>query len=426
MSQQNDFPNDFLWGASTASHQVEGGTHNQWSEWELKNADELARTALKNVGWVPVWPEIEKQATDPNNYISGKGVEHYTRYREDFDIMQELGLNSFRFGIEWSRVQPTEDNWDEAAIQHYHEYIDELNHRGIEPVLTLWHWTMPTWFTDKGAFTRTSNLKYFDRYVQRMAEEFGSKVRYVLTINEPNVYTGFSYLFGEWPPQQKNYLNFLRVYWNLTRAHQRAYRILKAANPGLMVGIAAQLSYQRPLRPRNLLDRWAATLMAYGNNWWFLNRIKHFQDFIGLNYYFTNYVRGFKTVNPKEPLNDLGWYMEPAGIKPLLVEMTKRYGKPLMVTENGLADMADAHRQWWLDETMTALQGAMTEGADLIGYLHWSLLDNFEWKYGWWPKFGLVSVDREHDMKRTIRPSAKWWARYIQEHSSKTQAPESK
>jgi beta-glucosidase len=418
MDKKAEFPEDFLWGASTASHQVEGGTHNQWSEWELKNADELARTAKKQVGWVPVWDKIEKQATDPANYISGNGIEHYTRYREDFDILQELGLNAFRFGIEWSRVQPTEDSWDEAAIEHYHEYIDELNRRGIEPVLTLWHWTMPVWFTDKGGLEKRQNLQYFDRYVERMAEEFGNKVHYIITVNEPSIYASFGYQIGEWPPQRKNLIVFLGVFYNLVLAHRRAYKILKAKNPDLQIGVAAQLANMQPKNPASIFDRIGTKIMAYFGNWWYLNRIDAVQDFVGFNYYFTNYCSGFRMKNPGEPLNDLGWYMEPGGIKHVLVELERRYHKPVLMTEDGLADMDDKCRQWWLKETMTALIQAKNEGSNIIGYLHWSLLDNFEWKYGWWPKFGLVAVDREHDMKRTIRPSARWWADYIKKHTS--------
>lgn len=407
------YPDDFLWGASTASHQVEGGTHNQWSEWEQQHAAQLAQTAKQRLDWMPLWPDIRKQAEDPANYISGRGVEHYTHYREDFDIMQGLGFNAFRFGIEWARVQPAEDQWDTDAIEHYHTYISELQQRGIEPVLTLWHWTMPTWFTDKGAFARADNLKYFARYVERMAAEFGPSVRYVITLNEPNVYAGFSYMNGEWPPQHRSLRQFLWVYYNLARAHRQAYSILKRANPDLQIGVAAQLANLQPKRSGSPYDRLFVRLATYGNNWWWLDRIKRHQDFIGLNYYFTNYMRGYCMDNPKGPLSDLGWYMEPGGILPLLQSMAQRYHKPIIVTENGLADAADIQRQWWLAETMQALESAIARGVPLIGYLHWSLVDNFEWKYGWWPKFGLVAVDRERGMSRTVRASARWLQNYI-------------
>nr|MBA3758652.1 glycoside hydrolase family 1 protein [Candidatus Saccharibacteria bacterium] len=214
------FPKHFVWGASTASHQVEGGTLNQWSIWELSHAQELARTAEQRVGHTPEWEHIKKQATDPNNYVSGKGVDHYNRYREDFDIVKSLHLSAFRFGIEWSRLEPVEGVWDEKAVAHYLSYIKELKKRNIEPFLNIWHWTMPTWFTDKGGFTKRSNLAYFDRFVQKIADEYGHEITYVITLNEPNVYSTFSYTTGEWPPQEKNMLNFFKVYWNLTRAHK--------------------------------------------------------------------------------------------------------------------------------------------------------------------------------------------------------------
>src|SRR5262249_55831933 len=148
-------------------------------------------------------------------------------------------------------------------------------------------------------------------------------------------------------------------------------------------------------------------------NWWFVNRVKRYQDFVGFNYYFTDYYRGFGRANPKLPVNDLGWYMEPEGLYPIIMRIWSHYNKPIIVTENGVADAHDQYRQWWLEETIVALERALSEGADVRGYLHWSLLDNFEWKYGWWPKFGLVAVDRAHGMKRTIRPSAKWLAAHI-------------
>jgi beta-glucosidase len=176
----------------------------------------------------------------------------------------------------------------------------------------------------------------------------------------------------------------------------------------------------QPHNPGSVLDRVGTKLMAYFGNWWYLNRINRTQDFVGLNYYFTNYCKGFSMKNPAEPLNDLGWYMEPFGKKNVLLELQKRYHKPILVTEDGLADMDDINREWWLKESMRSLAEARAEGANVIGYLHWSLLDNFEWKYGWWPKFGLVAVDREHDMKRTVRPSARWWQKYIETHSMKS------
>jgi hypothetical protein len=150
-----------------------------------------------------------------------------------------------------------------------------------------------------------------------------------------------------------------------------------------------------------------------------LNRIRHHQDFVGINYYFTDYYRGVSKASPSVPLNDMGWYMEPEGLYPLLLRTWARYKKPIIITENGVADRQDEYRQWWLEQTVIAMQRALSEGVDIKGYMHWSLLDNFEWAYGWWPKFGLIEVDRANGMKRMPRPSAIWFARYLLELQGK-------
>ncbi len=414
--KNNNFPKGFFWGGSTASHQVEGGTVNQWSVWELAHAKELAQTAHQRLSWLPNWGDIKAQAETPENYVSGAGVEHYKRFEEDFDIAKSLNLNAFRFGIEWSRIEPEEGHWDEAQIQYYKNYILELRARHLEPFLNIWHWTMPTWFTDKGGFAQAKNRVYFERFVQKVAEELVDEVTYVITLNEPNVYASFGYLTGEWVPQVKNPLTFLRVYWNLAMTHKRAYKILKAKKPSLQIGVAAQLANIQAKRPHNLFDEISTKWMRYFWNWWFLRRIRNQQDYVGFNYYFTDYYTGLgKKINPKVPLNDMGWYMEPEGLYPLLLRLWTRFKKPVFVLENGVADANDEYRRWWIEETIIAMERAISEGVDLKGYFYWSLLDNFEWKYGWWPKFGLVDVDRENGMKRTVRPSAKWFAARIKQ-----------
>ena len=404
------FPKNFLWGASTASHQVEGGNHNQWSVWELQVAQEQARTAKHRLGWLTNWEQIKDQAEDPDNYISGKGIEHYSRYKDDFKLVKQLNMNSFRFGIEWSRIEPEEGKFDPKAIDYYRKYIKELKSQGIEPMLNIWHWTLPVWFTDQGGFKKRENLKYWDRFVQKVSEEFAPLVRNIITLNEPNVYASFSFGTGEWPPQEKSWFSVLAVYFNLVRAHKRAYRILKSRKPSLNIGIAQQLANIQAKRPHNIIDQTTTKIMRYGWNWWFYNRIRKYQDFVGFNYYFTDYYKGTRSINPQVPKNDLGWYMEPEGLYPLLMRVWAHYRKPIIITENGVADMNDQYRQWWIEETIVAMEKALSEGVKLVGYYHWSLLDNFEWAFGWWPKFGLVSVDRKHGMKREIRPSAKWFA----------------
>lgn len=415
-----EFSKKFLWGASVSGHQVEGGNHDQWTVWELAHATELAKTAEKKFGSLPNWDKIKHQAQKPENYISGRGVEHYTRYKDDFDLLAKLNLNSFRFGIEWARLEPEEGVWDEAEIEHYREYITELKKRNIEPILNIWHWTVPVWFAEKGGFKNSANLKYFDRFVQRVGAEYAHDLNYIITLNEPNNFASIGYQLGRWPPQEKSFVSMLRVYWNLVKAHRRSYKILKQIEPELKIGVAAQLANIQAKRPHNLLDELSTKIMRYAWNWWYLRRIRHQQDFIGFNYYFTDYYTGMlKRENPKTPVNDLGWYMEPEGLYPLLLRIWSRYKKPIIITENGVADANDEYRRWWIEESIVAMERAMSEGVDIRGYFHWSLLDNFEWDQGWWPKFGLVEVDRQHGMKRTIRPSARWFAERIAKLSAK-------
>ncbi len=408
------FPKKFYWGVSTAAHQVEGNAVNQWSIWELAHAKQQAKTAKERWGQLSNWQDIRERAEDPANYVSGRGVEHIKYFREDFAIAKKLNMNAFRFGLEWSRIEPIEGQWDEDAVEHYRMYVHELKRKGLEPFMNIWHWTMPVWFSEKGGFKKRSNLKYFERFVHKVAQEYAKDLNYVLTINEPNVYASFSYITGQWPPQEKSFIAGTRVLWNLITAHKRAYKILKKHKPSLQVGVATQLSNIQAKHPRNIADELSVQVMRYGWNWFILNRIRGSQDFVGFNYYFSDYyTEFFKMQNPKVPTSDMGWYMEPEGLYPLLLRTWAHYKKPIFITESGVADEHDQYRRWWLEETITAMERAVSEGVDLRGYFYWSLLDNFEWATGWWPKFGLVKVDRQRGMKRTIRPSARWFASKI-------------
>ncbi len=412
--KHTNFPKHFFWGGSTAAHQVEGGLHNQWTVWELGHAKEAAQTAHRHYAQLPSWEDIKDQAEEPENYISGNGVDHFNRYTEDFQLASKLNLNAFRFTVEWSRIQPEEGSWDQDAINHYKNYIAQMRRQKLEPFLTLWHWTLPVWFFEKGGFEKRENLRYFEEFVSKVCEELLEDVEYVITLNEPNVDATFGYILGIHPPGQRSLFKFWKVYRNLVRAHKSAYRMLKATKPSVQIGLSMQLANIQAKRPHNYADQLTTQWMRYFWNWWFLIRVKRSQDFLGLNYYFSDYYTGIGVrKNPKVPLNDMGWYMEPEGIYPLLLRAWSRFKKPIYITENGLADAHDQYRRWWIEETIIAMERAISEGVDLRGYFHWSLLDNFEWQDGWWPKFGLVEVDREHGMKRKPRPSAVWYAKLL-------------
>ena len=408
----------FYWGASTASHQVEGGNYNQWTEWEKSNASRLASVAESQFSYLKNWKDIQKQATNPENYISGNGVDHYNLFKEDFDLAKKINLNSLRFSIEWSRIEPKEGQWDQGALDHYKKYIHEMKKRGLEPFLNIWHWTEPVWFSEAGGFSKRKNLKYFNRFTKKIAVELLTEVNFILILNEPLVYGTMSYLSGQWPPNTKNPYIFVRVIFNLIKAHKIAYKNLKANKPSLQIGIAAHITNFKAAR-NNITSRIVVSISNYFWNSWFLNRINPELNFIGINHYFTNYFKDGKfNNNPVKPVSDMGWYMEPSSIDMAIDNIWKKYNKPIIISENGVADRKDQYREWWLEETFVALKQAHTENIDVFGYLHWSLLDNFEWAYGWWPKFGLISVDRL-DMKRTIRKSANYYSEVIRSQNNK-------
>jgi beta-glucosidase len=404
------FPKKFLWGASVSAYQVEGGNHNQWSAWELETAQVKAAQASYNFKHLDTWDDIQRQALKPSNYVSGKAADHYNKYQHDFDVAQKLNFNSLRVGIEWSRIEPKEGAFNKKAVEHYKEYFSALKKRNTTPVITLWHWTFPDWFAEKGAFTRRRNVKYFSRYVEYITKELGDHFKYVVTINEPTVYATMSYHERRWPPEVGSKFLTAIVLHNLARAHKKSYKIVKA-NTSAEVGLAHNCAYYYA-GDDSIISRTVAYVCNKFANEFFINGVKRQQDFFGLNFYFANRVIGTRVHNPNEKVSDLGWDMQPEKIQPLMEQLYTKYKKPIIITENGLADMHDTYRKWWIAKTVQAMDGALKSGVDVKGYLHWSLLDNFEWSEGYWPRFGLVAVDYKTQARKP-RPSALWYARLI-------------
>lgn len=409
-SERIVFPKKFLWGAATSAHQVEGGLVNQWTTWELEHAKRLSVQAPHQFGDIDSWPRIKKEATRPDNYVSGRGVDHYHRYEEDFAILKSLNMNAFRFCIEWARIEPQEGAWDAAAIAHYRTYLRTLKKMGITPVVTLFHFTLPEWFAAKGGFEKRRNIKYFVYYVEKVLSELGRDIEWIVTINEPTVYAGESYLEGHWPPNKARKRDMLRVLYNLVAAHKKVYKLTRARKKW-KVSMAHHLIYCYP-GDDAILSRASARVANYLLNTWVLRRVRRHSDYLAINYYFARRIYGYRAHDPYLKVSDLGWDMQPDKLQYLLEDVAERYRLPIMITENGLADGADSQRQWWLTETIKAMHEALKRDIKLIGYLHWSLLDNFEWDKGYWPKFGLVAVDRQ-TMARTVRPSARWFGAVI-------------
>jgi len=407
------FPKGFLWGASVSTHQVEGGNHNQWSVWELETAQVKAAQAPYVYGRLKNWEEIKDQAMDPANYVSGKAADHFNRYEHDFALAKQLRLNAMRSGIEWSRIEPEEGQFDEKALEHYRTYFKKMKQAGLTPVVTLWHWTTPAWFAEKGGFKKRSNIKHFVRYVEYLLEKAPELFEgFVITINEPTVYAAESYLHERWPPQEKSAFSMHRVLVNLAQAHRAVYKKIKQVNSNAQIGVAHHCNYFYA-GDSSMLSRvsaWTAHKMA---NEYFIGLCgKPKQDFLGLNYYFAQVMRGYKIKKPNNRVNDLGWDMQPDKMQPLLEQLWRKYQKPVMVTESGVADAKDEHRKWWIQESIKAINSAQKNGVRTLGYIHWSLLDNFEWAEGFWPRFGLIEVNYK-TQQRKVRESGKWYAGFI-------------
>ncbi|QQS16008.1 MAG: glycoside hydrolase family 1 protein [Candidatus Moraniibacteriota bacterium] len=403
------FPEGFLWGAATASHQVEGGNTNDWSEWEAQNASRLAKKSTSEFGHLPGWTEkFGTEAARPENYISGVAVDHYHRYEEDFDIAKELGHTASRFSIEWSRVEPQEGVWNEEEIVHYQTVVRALRARNIEPFVTLWHWTLPLWLREQGGMLAPKFPEYFARYAKKVAIALGNDVTFWITLNEPDVVTGHAYIKAQWPPQERGLLKYIRANFALIKAHRSTYSAIKQHNPNAHIGIAKhQLSFE--LKRNTFVNRTLKLFAHYFWNKWFLNRVKDTQDFVGLNHYGRCVIDNGLYKNPNERRTDIGWEFYPESIYQALTEL-KPYGKPIYITENGLADRSDTLRQEFLTRALASVHRAIEDGAEIKGYLHWSLLDNFEWDKGFWPCFGLIAVDRT-TQNRTVRESARYYAK---------------
>lgn len=405
------FPKHFYWGAATSAHQVEGNNHNNWSVWELENAKSLAHAAEYRLSDLAVWSEIRSQATDPDNYVSGVAIDHYQRYKLDLAIAEKLNLNAFRFSIEWSRIEPEEGIWNREAIDHYRDYIREIKARGMEPMPTLYHWTVPVWFQDRGGFERAGNVKYFARFAERVIDEYHQDIRYITSINEPDTVASHGYITQDHPPQSHSYRKAFLVYRNLLRGHKLVYNYAHKKSRRLKVGFTKSYAWVRPGDDR------AVTRFAVRADLWLrdnvpLRYVRRKLDFIGVNYYFSDRHLGLKISNTNEKLNDLGWEMRPEDLKHVLIRL-KKWNKPIIITESGVADHADEYRKWWIAQSLAAVHAALASGVNVFGYLHWSLFDNFEWAYGRWPRFGLVEIDYENDLKRTVRPSGLWYGKLI-------------
>ncbi len=406
------FPADFRWGTATSSHQVEGNlTNNDWY------------AAEEHGGYIY------------ENQRAGLACDWWNRAEEDFDRMAELNQNAHRLSIEWSRVEPSQGEWDEEALLRYREMLQGLLKRGIEPMVTLHHFTNPLWLAEQGGWENEQVVTWFERYVRKVVSALGDLTDIWCTINEPAVMIGQAYGLGAFPPGKKDLNAALRVGINVVRAHAAAYHAIHELLPTARVGLAKHMMVWTPWRPWLPNDRLAARLLEHifnqlplmmmtegvmrvpGRRSILLPEAANSLDWLGVNYYQRYRIRFSplqRAVLPMEPRTKPGvlkgpgpWgEIHPQGIFVTLRKLWRRYRLPMVVTENGIPDATDTHRPAFIVSHLNQIWQAMADRIPVWGYYFWSLVDNFEWTEGYNPhfRFGLIGVDFE-TQERHIRPS---------------------
>ena len=396
------FPDGFLWGTSSAAHQVEG--HNRNSDW---------------------WDWEQQPGRIANGDTSAVATDHYHRYREDFALLREMNQSAHRLSIEWSRIEPTEGEFDSRQIRHYRDVLGELREQSILPMVTLHHFTSPQWFARKGGWTAPGSAHAFMPFVQRVVDELGDLVGMWCTINEPSIYAANGWITGEFPPGHRGDIAAqYRVTRNLYRAHEMSYAAIKRRWPDAPVGLSHHKFLFMPASERRR-DRFAARAVQMAVDRWpvapgrLQKIVEATSDYIGIAHYWGQMV----AFNPRHPglqfvrrfnppgarLTEMGFCSEPTWMRRVLNE-ARGYGKPVFVMENGIATMDDAWRERYIAEVLGNVRLAIGDGVDVRGYFHWTNTDNFEWAKGYTAHFGLISVDRK-TLVRTIKPSGRAYAR---------------
>jgi beta-glucosidase len=417
------FPKGFYWGVATSAHQIEG---------DNKNSD---------------WWQWEQEGNIVNGEISEKATNHWNKVDEDISLMNDLGIGMYRFSIEWAKVEPTPGKFNQKVLDHYKNEIKLLRKNNIEPMLTLHHFTHPVWFTDAGGWLTKDAHKHFLRFVEKVYSELGPLVDYWITFNEPMVLVTAGWLEGHFPPGKNSLDEAIDVAESLIICHAKIYKQLHrlAKNKGhdIKVGLAHHLRVIEPKNPLSIFDQFSAHYSDLLFNRAWLHLLKHgklnisipfvlnrkidvpnakgTQDFLGLNYYSRDKIKYDSSAAHKieiliaknRPVNDMGWEIYPQGIYQTS-KMLNDYFKhlPIIITENGLADRRDNKRTDFLKDHLKYVHYAIRRGIPIKGYLHWSLMDNFEWADGRSPKFGLYEVNYDN-FERTPRGSAHFYKSVI-------------
>jgi beta-glucosidase len=413
------FPKGFLWGTATSSHQVEGNnTNNNWWKWE-QEGHTAHKSGLACDWWGGHW-------------------------REDFDRAAETGQNAHRLSVEWSRIQPEPDKWDEDALERYRTMLRGLRERGIMPMVTLHHFTDPLWLYEKCGWENETVVPLFEKYVRKVVEALKEYCTLWCTINEPNIYALFGYVTGDFPACHKGLDMAIQVTVNMLRGHAAAYHAIHQAQPESRVGYAL---HYRPMVARNPwspLDVLMRNIRYQAVNMGFPSAIstgvmssplkkvavpeaKGTQDYLGLNYYSVDTV-WFNLLKSRQLFTDSGYPNDadmsdtnfmaniPEGFYDSIKWAVRTYPNlPIIVSENGVEDADDHMRPRYMAQHLHQMWRAINFNMPVKGYFHWSLVDNFEWERGWTQRFGLWGLDVE-TQKRIRRPSVDFYAEICKEN----------
>jgi beta-glucosidase len=378
------FPPGFRWGTATAAHQIEGGnTNNDWWRWEHNPASGCAES-------------------------SGDACDSWHRWPDDVELLARLGFDHYRFSVEWSRIEPASGEWSRAALDHYRRLATALRDRDIEPVVTFHHFTTPVWLADRGGWEAPDTAARFGAFVEVAGTALADSMGRACTLNEPNIVATMGWVMGMFPPG-RTAASADRVAENLVAAHRAAVEAVRAVARGVPVGMTLSMSDYQPLPgvegAQAQVDQIRAThedpfLAASAGD-----------DFLGVQSYSRMVIGPDGWIGPEPGVDVLpmGYEYWPAALEACLRRAWQVTGGavPLWVTENGIGTDDDDQRIAYVRDALSGLQRALADGVDVRGYTYWSLLDNFEWTFGYGPKFGLAAVDRS-TFARSLKPSAHW------------------
>ncbi|MBK9180344.1 MAG: glycoside hydrolase family 1 protein [Acidimicrobiales bacterium] len=378
---QRSFPDGFTWGTATAAHQVEGGNwNNDWWAWEHD----------------PASPCVEP---------SGDACDQYHRYRDDVALLAALGFGSYRFSIEWSRIEPEDGEVSRAALDHYRRVCAACKEHGLQAVVTLHHFTTPRWAADLGGWLSPDVGDRFVRFAEVAAEHLGDLVDRFCTFNEPNIVATMGYLAGVFPPGERSSDLRRRANDVFVDAHRRSVEAIRSVAPDVPAGLTLAMSdyqavdggdaYRDRIR-RNMEDVYLEAAAS--------------DDFLGVQTYSRTRVGPGGTLGPEPGVETtlMGYEFWPEALEATIRRAWQvTDGTPLLVTENGIGTADDERRVVYVQRALEGVGRCLDDGIDVLGYTCWSLLDNFEWVLGYAPTFGIVAVDRT-TQERQVKPSARW------------------